>query len=75
MIDDGGGINGDYSKFGLGALSLGFDAFFLAQHYILYPGRPGPEETEALLPCSDSSSSGEPSSAQTSASPLKAPLL
>lgn len=42
---------GDFTKLGLGLLTLIFDAIFLVQHYILYrdPGftsKPFPEEIE-----------------------------
>lgn len=34
--DDWNSIFGDFTKFGLGAISILFDAFFMVQHYCLY---------------------------------------
>ena len=37
VADDWSGLFGDFTKFGLGAISLLFDGLFMVQHYILYP--------------------------------------
>ena len=34
--DDWRSIFGDFTKFGLGAISILFDVFFMVQHYCLY---------------------------------------
>jgi len=35
--DDWDSIFGDFTKFGLGAISILFDVLFIVQHYCLYP--------------------------------------
>ena len=35
--DDWKSIFGDFTKFGLGAISILFDVLFIVQHYCLYP--------------------------------------
>lgn len=36
FADDWKSIFGDFTKFGLGAISILFDVFFMVQHYCLY---------------------------------------
>ena len=36
FADDWSSIFGDFTKFGLGAISIVFDVFFMVQHYCLY---------------------------------------
>ena len=36
FVDDWNSIFGDFTKFGLGAISVMFDVFFMVQHYCLY---------------------------------------
>ena len=36
LADDWKSIFGDFTKFGLGAISILFDVFFIVQHYCLY---------------------------------------
>ena len=42
--DDWKSIFGDPTKFGLGALSILFDLFFMFQHYVLFWGKSPQEE-------------------------------
>lgn len=37
FADDWSSIFGDFTKFGLGAISILFDFLFIVQHYCLYP--------------------------------------
>lgn len=37
FADDWSSIFGDFTKFGLGAISILFDFLFMVQHYCLYP--------------------------------------
>lgn len=39
FADDWSSIFGDFTKFGLGAISILFDFLFMVQHYCLYPSK------------------------------------
>lgn len=36
FVDDWKSLFGDFTKFGLGAISISFDLLFMVQHYCLY---------------------------------------
>lgn len=42
FTDDWDSIFGDFTKFGLGFISMMFDVFFMVQHYCLYGDAPPP---------------------------------
>ena len=49
LPDDWNSIFGDFTKFGLGAISIVFDVFFMVQHYCLYGPQKGYDPIEGKM--------------------------